>query len=169
MRPLCIRSARMRARFLEHDRAHRRPFGACHARHCAWIPCRSRAPVHNACLATHDERIQGALLKHGGRPSLARTAWSQSLTSSIITMMFGRRWATTPSGGGVQKAGVEGPVRIRNRDSVRDSARGSTSGRDHGNTPRPGAAGTGQGLNPLRSRTSWFEDAYSFSGGIRHD
>jgi hypothetical protein len=33
-----------------------------------------------------------------------------SISSLNMTTLIGRRWATTPSGGGVQKAGVAGPI-----------------------------------------------------------
>jgi len=68
-------------------------FGAC----CA--QCRYRA--------THDEHILGTSSKSAGRPPLARSARSSPFLLSTLAVLIGRRWATTPRGGGVQKAGVE--------------------------------------------------------------
>jgi len=57
-----------------------------------------------ACLAIHGERAQGASLKHGGRPSLARAAWCSNLrdlsnrggsfdsATSEVASLRRRRW-----------------------------------------------------------------------------
>lgn len=119
------RITRSRPLSLQRDCKHRRSGGTCHARHCAWTPCRSRAPVHNACLAIHGKRAPGTSLKPRSRPSLAQSVRSRPLSSPIMTVLIGRRWATTPLGGGGQKAGVPDPCQHPRpwRDRTQQSTR----------------------------------------------
>jgi len=50
-------------------------------------------------------------LRSASRPPLARAGRSLPSPPPPLTVLIGRRWPTTPSGGGGQKAGVEGTVR----------------------------------------------------------
>ena len=68
---------------------------------CPPSTCRPEAQsAQCACLAIHGERTQGPSLKPAGRPSLARAGRSLLSRPLPLTALIGRRWATTPIGGG---------------------------------------------------------------------
>jgi len=90
----------------------------CHSRHCAFhrIPGPNRV-AHNVREWQSRAQPLKAVISDPRQAAARPNSTVISLSFPFTTVLIGRRWATTPSGGGAQKAGLEG--RVRDSDRIR--------------------------------------------------